>query len=180
MLQKNPAWIPESKLNRTKDYDKIKKEIHYNAKQGPLARMQSIRVPGPVTANSQAEVTSTFIVMTPNGADAPVTIDRKLFVIADGKETEVAFPGHSFQQLTLEPGKQQDVSHIPDSSRRQAGQHVPCADGGYDRRKPDGSRVSTVHRHSVTRRPGGESVALRFFREPALRWGSARAFPGLL
>ncbi|MFM0522087.1 hypothetical protein PQR08_32200 [Caballeronia jiangsuensis] len=111
--KKNPAWIPESKLNRTKDYDKIKKEIHYNAKQGPLAKMQSIQVPGPVTPNSQAEVTSTFIVMTPNGADAPVTIDRKLFVIEDGKEKEVAFPGHSSQQLTLEPGQQQDVSHIP-------------------------------------------------------------------
>lgn len=134
--KKNPAWIPESQIKRTKDYDKIKKEIRYNPKQGPLTKVQSIQVPASVTANSQAEVTSTFIVMTPHGDDAPVTIERKLFVTpVDGQEEEVTFTGHGSEQKTLEPGQQQDISHIAIPSDAKPGsvyrvQMTVATDGG--------------------------------------------------
>jgi hypothetical protein len=112
--KKNPSWIPESKLQRTKDYDKVKKEIHYNPKQGFVTKVRSIDVPAVVAAGSQAEVTSNFIVMTPQGDDAPVTIERKLFVVEGDKQTEVPFQTqNATQQLTLEPGEQQDTVHVP-------------------------------------------------------------------
>lgn len=112
--KKNPSWIPESKLQRTKDYGKVKKEIHYSPKQGFVTKVRSIDVPTAITAGSLAEVTSNFIVMTPQGDDAPVTIERKLFVVDGDKQTEVPFqPQGSPQQLTLEPGEQQDMVHIP-------------------------------------------------------------------
>jgi hypothetical protein len=114
-FKKNPSWIPESKLQRTKDYDRVKKEIHYRASQGTVTKVESIQISDPVAAGNQAEVNSTFIVMTPKGDDAPVTIERKLFAVSEDKETEVPFPAGSnnSQQVTLEPGEQQDTVHIP-------------------------------------------------------------------
>ncbi|MDR5770099.1 MULTISPECIES: DUF4998 domain-containing protein [unclassified Caballeronia] len=113
--KKNPSWIPESKLQRTKDFDKVKKEIRYTPKQGPLTKVRSIDVPGAITAGSQPEVTSNFIVMTPRGDDAPITIERKLFVVDGDKPTEVPFQTQNgaTQQLTVEPGEQQDTVHVP-------------------------------------------------------------------
>jgi len=112
-FKKNPAWIPESKLERTKDFDSVKHQIGYRADQGPLTKVRSVRVSAPVTPGGQAEVTSDFIVMNPHGDDAPITIQRKLFVDTDGKETELAFPGGGSQQITVEPGEQRNVVHIP-------------------------------------------------------------------
>jgi hypothetical protein len=136
-FKKNPSWIPESKLQRTKDYDKVKREIHYRASQGTVTKVESVRVADTVAAGSQAEITSTFIVMTPKGDDAPVTIERKLFSVSDdSKESPVPFPGHTdSQQITLEPGEQQDVVHLPISGDQKPGSkyhvQVSVASGGH-------------------------------------------------
>ncbi|WOD18953.1 hypothetical protein [Paraburkholderia kirstenboschensis] len=137
-FKKNPSWIPESKLQRTKDYDKVKKEIHYRAAQGTVTKVESVEVSDSVAPGRQAEVTSTFIVMTPKGDDAPVTIERKLFAVADvdGKETEVPFPAdkNNGQQITLEPGEQKDTVHIPISNDAKPGNkyrvQISVASGG--------------------------------------------------
>lgn len=113
--KENPSWIPESNLQRTKDYNKVKRETHYKPKQGVLLRVESVKVAQPVKAGDFAEVDSAFIVMTPDGAEIPVTIERKLFVVDDkGEQTEVPFPGHATsEQHTFEPGEQQDTVRIP-------------------------------------------------------------------
>lgn len=113
-FKKNPSWLPESNLQRTKDYDKVRKEIRYKKSQGIVTRVESVAVAQPVKADSQAEVASTFIVMTPDGAETSATVERKLYVVgSDKKETEVPFPGHPAEQHTFEPGEQKDVVHIP-------------------------------------------------------------------
>lgn len=113
-FKKNPAWLPESDIQRTKDYDKVKKEIRYKASQGIVTRAESVNVVGPVKADGQAEVDSSFIVMTPDGAETPVTLERKLYVVGeDQKETQVPFPGRTSEQHTFEPGEQKDTVRIP-------------------------------------------------------------------
>lgn len=112
-FKKNPAWLPESNMQRTKDYDKVKREIKYKASQGVIIRAESVAVGGPIKADGQAEVNSSFILMTPDGAEAPVTIERKLYIVSDEKETEVPFPGRTSEQHTFEPGEQQDTVHVP-------------------------------------------------------------------
>ncbi|CAN0621682.1 conserved membrane protein of unknown function [Burkholderia multivorans] len=112
--QKNPSWIPESEIQRTKSYDKVKKSIRYKPSQGIITRAGTVDVTGPVKAEGQAVVNSTFILMTPDGAEAPVTIERKLYIVGDdGKETLVQFPGHASEQRTFEPGEQRDTVRIP-------------------------------------------------------------------
>lgn len=112
--KKNPSWMPESNIQRTKDYDNVKKQIHYRPSQGIVTRVESVNVAGPVKAAGQAEVDSAFIIMTPDGAETPVTVERKLFVLGDdGKETEVKFPGQTSEQHTFAPGEQTDVVRIP-------------------------------------------------------------------
>ncbi len=112
-FKKNPSWMPESDIQRTKDYDNVRKQIHYRTAQGIVTRVESVNVAGPVKADSQAEVDTAFIVMTPNGAETPVTLERKLFVVDGSKETEVPFPGRTTEQRTFEPGEQKDVVRIP-------------------------------------------------------------------
>lgn len=113
-FKKNPAWMPESDIQRTNDYDSVKKRIHYRPNQGIQTRVESVTVNGPVKADGQAEVASTFIVMTPDGAETPATVERKLFVVGDdGKETEVPFPGRTAEQRTFSPGEQRDLVHVP-------------------------------------------------------------------
>ncbi|NPT33732.1 hypothetical protein [Paraburkholderia xenovorans] len=112
-FKKNPAWLPESDIQRTKDYDNVKRAIKYKPAQGIITRTESVDVGGTVKADGQADVSSSFILMTPNGAEAPVTIERKLYSVSDDKETEVPFPGRTSEQRTFEPGEQKDTVHIP-------------------------------------------------------------------
>lgn len=112
--KKNPSWIPESQIQRTESYENVKKEIHYKPSQGVMTRADTVTIDGPVKADGQAVVNSTFIVMTPDGAEVPVTVERKLYVVGtDGKETLVPFPGNASEQHTFAPGQQQDTVHIP-------------------------------------------------------------------
>ncbi|WP_157187678.1 glycine zipper family protein [Paraburkholderia dioscoreae] len=112
-FKKNPAWLPESDIQRTKDYDNVKRAIKYKPAQGIITRAESVEVGGTVKADGQANVSSSFILMTPDGAEAPVTIERKLYSVSDDKETEVPFPGRTSEQHTFEPGEQKDTVHIP-------------------------------------------------------------------
>ncbi|WLE62628.1 glycine zipper family protein [Burkholderia plantarii] len=112
-FKKNPSWLPESDIQRTRDYDNVRNAIHYKKSQGVVTRVESVDVAGPVKPDSQAEVNSTFILMTPDGAEAPVTIERKLYVVDKDKQTELPFPGRNAEQRTFEPGEQKDVVHIP-------------------------------------------------------------------
>lgn len=113
-FKKNPAWVPESDIQRTKDYDKVKHDIKYKPSQGIVTRAEIVNVVAPVKAGGQAEIDSSFIVMTPDGAETPVTVERKLYVENDDqKETQVTFPGHTSEQHTVEPGEQRDIVHVP-------------------------------------------------------------------
>ncbi|GAB2873429.1 hypothetical protein GCM10027093_06230 [Paraburkholderia jirisanensis] len=113
-FKKNPAWIPESDIQRTRSYDEVKKQIKYKKSQGIVTRAESVTIDGPVKADGLAVVNSDFILMTPDGAEAPVTVERKLYVVGDdGKETQVEFPGHASEQHTFEPGEQKDTVRVP-------------------------------------------------------------------
>lgn len=112
--KKNPGWLPESDIQRTKDYDKVRKEIHYKPSQGIVTRAEAVTVAQPVQPDGQAQVDSQFIVMTPDGAETPVTVERRLYVVGDdGKETQVPFPGRTSEQHTFAPGEQQDSVRVP-------------------------------------------------------------------
>ena len=119
--KKNPAWKPESKLERTQSYSDLKKKIKYKPSQGIVARAESVDVAAPVKADSQAEMNSTFYVMTPDGAETNVTVERKLFVVTGDKEEQVIFPGDATQAYTVAGGEQRDTVRIPIAKDTKAG-----------------------------------------------------------
>ena len=112
-LKKNPAWIPESKIVRSKTYDDARKEIEYDPKQGAVSVMRSLDMPATIKPGNSVEISSRFIVMTPNGEEAKVKIERKLFAISEGKETEVPFLGRGVEERTLEAGEHADTAKLP-------------------------------------------------------------------
>ncbi len=120
-FKKNPSWIPESKIERTQEYAQVKKATKYKPSEGIKAQATKLEMPGSAKAGSMLDVASTFYVLTPNGAETDVTIERKLFSIVDGKETPVTFNGKTSEQRTLQPGEHKDMAHLPIPAKAQAG-----------------------------------------------------------
>lgn len=111
--KKNPSWIPESKIERTKAYAQVKKETKYKPSEGIKAQATKIAMPAVIKAGEALNIASTFIVLTPNGAETPVTLERKLFAIVDGKETPLTFTGKTNEERTVEPGEHRDNARLP-------------------------------------------------------------------
>ena len=78
-FKKNPSWIPESKIERTQDYAEAKKAANYKPSQGIKVQAVKLVMPSKAKAGSTLDATSRFYVLTPDGAETEVTIERKLF-----------------------------------------------------------------------------------------------------
>lgn len=111
--KKNPSWIPESNIERTKDYARVKKETKYQPKEGIKAAATRLDMPASAKAGTTLNLASTFYVLTPNGAEAPVTLERKLFAIVEGQETALTYTGKGSEERTIEPGEHKDTGHVP-------------------------------------------------------------------
>ena len=111
--KKNPKWIPESKIERTKSYKQTVAELGYKPSMGTIARAKRVAMPETIQPGGVLEITSTFQVMTPNGSETAVTIERKLYAMADGKETVLPFTGKGTEERTVEPGEHSAVDHVP-------------------------------------------------------------------
>lgn len=111
--KKNRTWIPESNIQRGKGYEQAKKDTDYKPEMGVVAKTLQVQVPAAVKAGDKLAMSSRFVLMTPEGSEAEVTIERKLFVIDDGKETQLPFPGHAREQRKVEPGESVDEAQIP-------------------------------------------------------------------
>ena len=142
--KKNPSWIPESKIERTKAYAQVKKETRYKPTEGIKAQATWIAMPPTVKAGEALDIASTFIVLTPNGAETPVTLERKLFAIVEGKETPLTFTGKNNEERTVEPGEHQDTAHLPIPPDAKAGTQYRYEFGVIADGKPVSSVSSTV------------------------------------
>lgn len=120
-FKKDPSLIPESKIELTQDYAQIKKAAKYKPSQGIRAEATKLEMPGSVKAGTMLDVVSFFQVLTPDGAETQVMIERKLFAIVEGKETQVTFSGKTSEQRTLPAGGHKDISHLPIPAKAQAG-----------------------------------------------------------
>lgn len=142
--KKNPSWIPESKIERTKAYDQVKKETKYKPTEGIKAQATKIAMPSTIKAGTALDIASTFIVLTPNGAETQVTLERKLFAIMDGKETQVTFTGKNHEERIVEPGEHQDSARLQIPSDAKAGTQYRYEFGVTADGKPLSSVTSTV------------------------------------
>lgn len=112
-MKKNPAWIPESNIERKGNYKAIVKEFKYKPSQGDVFTVRPLKMPATISQGQNLEFPAKFVVLTPDGGEAQAQITRKLFVVEGDKETEVPFPGHSTTDRVLENGEHEELIHIP-------------------------------------------------------------------
>lgn len=106
-------WIPEANLKRTKDYARVMQETRYTPSQGITSHVTKVNANKQIEVGGVFDITSTFQVMTPDGAETKVTISRKMFTTIEGKETEVKIVStRPNEEKTVEPGEHQDTVHI--------------------------------------------------------------------
>ena len=119
----NPSWIPESSLIRdpAKSFAQVNSENRYRASDGIRVVTKSIVMPESARAGEQVEISSTFDVMTPDGAETVVVLDRQLFAIVNGKETPVPFPARPMEERTVAAGRSTDSVRLPITSDAVAG-----------------------------------------------------------
>lgn len=142
--KQNPSWIPESKIERTKAYAQVKKEQKYKSSEGIKTLATKITMPSTVKAGEALDIVSTFIVLTPDGAETAITLERKLFAIIDGKETPITFTGKNNEERTVEPGEHKDTAHLPIPSDIKAGTQYRFEFGVTAGGKPASTVTSTV------------------------------------
>jgi hypothetical protein len=111
--EQHPDWIPASQLQRSADYAQAIAETGYRPEQGLLLQLRALQMPDRVRAGAQLEIRSSFILLTPQGEEAEVRIERRLFAIADGQEQALAFTGHARETRVLAPGESQDLARLP-------------------------------------------------------------------
>lgn len=112
-LKENPSWVPESKIERSKDYAETVQEYGYDRKHGNLIKISKIEMVSTAKPGETIDINAYFVVLTPNGEESKVNIERKLFAIADGKEELIPFLGRTREERTVEAGEQIDKSQLP-------------------------------------------------------------------
>ena len=119
----NPSWIPESNIARdpNKSYTQVNEENNYKPTEGIKVLVKQMEMATNAKPGSNLDINSTFDVMTPDGAETAVVIKRKLFVIENGKESSLYFPGKATEDRTLEAGRNKDSVKLPIPKDAKAG-----------------------------------------------------------
>lgn len=116
-------WIPEANLVRTKNYEEVKKNTRYTPAKGITSTV--IAVDAKSVEAGTFEMSSTFQVMTPDGAETKVVLTRKMFTTIDGKEEEVKIASsRPNEERTVEPGQHMDTVRIHVPADLKAGSKV--------------------------------------------------------
>jgi hypothetical protein len=111
-MKLNSSWIPESNIVRdpSKSFDNVNNENHYQPKDGIVVLAKSIEMPSSVKSGTDLDITNTFDLMTPDGAEAPISIKRTMFTVAaDGTEKQLYIPVKSPESRTEAAGRSRDI-----------------------------------------------------------------------
>ena len=76
-MKKNPAWIPESNIERKGNYKAIVKEFKYKPSQGDIFTVRPLQMPATISQGQNLEFPAKFVVLTPDGGEAQARITRK-------------------------------------------------------------------------------------------------------
>ena len=112
--KEHPDWVVESDIKRSPNYDAVVAEFNYKPPQkNSIAIVRPLQIPEPVKPGDTANIQAKFVILTPDGGEAKVKIDRKFFVVADGQEEPLSFPGRDSEDRVVENGEQVDEFNLP-------------------------------------------------------------------
>lgn len=113
-MDKNPSWVPESKIQRKNNYKEIVKEFKYKSSMGDFIYLRKLQVPNSINPGENIEIVSKYVVLTPDSGEARVRIERKLFIIDENnKEEEIPFFGKGIEERVVANGEEIDTAKIP-------------------------------------------------------------------
>lgn len=121
--KQNPNWITASTLVRdpTKSLAEVKKQHNYKVNQGVLVHLQDVSLPASIKPGEQLAIDTTYDLLTPTDAEAPVVFERKLFVTTEGSEVEIKMPNEARIERTVEAGRSVEKFSVPVSAQAPAG-----------------------------------------------------------
>lgn len=110
----HPDWVPESDIKRSPNYEAVVAEFNYKPPQkDSIAVVRPLQMPDPVKPGDTASIKAKFVILTPDGGEAKVKIDRKFFIITDSQEESLSFPGKDSEDRIVENGEQMDEFNLP-------------------------------------------------------------------
>lgn len=112
-IERNPAWVPESRLQRKENYQAVVKEFKYSPAKGDFLFLRPMQAQKAIAQGGTLPVKVSMVVLTPDGGEAKVHITRKLFAIAESKEEEVPFFGRGQEERVVENGEHVDEFNLP-------------------------------------------------------------------
>lgn len=113
-MDKNPSWVPESKIQRKNNYKEIVKEFKYTSSMGNFIYLRKLQATSSVNPGGNIEVVSKYVVLTPDSGEVTVRIERKLFIIDESKkEEEIPFFGKGIEERVVANGEEIDTVKIP-------------------------------------------------------------------
>jgi hypothetical protein len=104
--------MPESNILRdpSKSFKQVNIENNYKPAEGVKVLAKSMEMPSSVKSGTDLDITNTFDLMTPDGAEAPISIKRNLFSIAaDGTKNHLNIPVKSPESRTEAAGRSRDI-----------------------------------------------------------------------
>lgn len=128
--KQNPAWIPESKIERTKAYAQVKKETKYKASEGIKAQATKLAMPATVKAGEALEGHGGFGAVRGQHDEGAGDVER--------------LTGKNNEERTVEPGEHQDTARLPIPPDAKAGTQYRYEFGVIAGGKPVSSVTSTV------------------------------------
>ena len=111
----HPDWVVESGITRSPNYDAVVAEFNYKPPQkDSVAVVRPLQMPESVKPGDTASIQAKFVILTPDGGEAKVKIERKFFiVVADGQEEPISYPGKDSEDRVVENGEQVDEFNLP-------------------------------------------------------------------
>lgn len=111
----HPDWVVESDITRGANYDTIVAEFNYKSPQkDSVSVVRPLQIPEFVKPGDTAAIQAKFVILTPDGGEAKVKIERKFFVIvAEGQEEPISYPGKDSEERVVENGEQVDEFNLP-------------------------------------------------------------------
>lgn len=103
-MQKNPSWLPESKIQRNENYKEVVKEFKYKPSMGDFVRLRKLQASPFASPGETIEIKAKYVVLTPDGGEAKIKVERKLFAI-DGNNKEEELPLYGIEERVVANGE---------------------------------------------------------------------------
>ena len=111
-LEDHPDWLPESQLKRAADYKAAIARAGYESAQGIVIKPEAVDMPAEARPETKFQVHSRFLVLTPDGGETKVQIERRLFAVVNGNEEAITIPAPAQERRTMAAGEHEDVVNL--------------------------------------------------------------------